>query len=62
MKEFKNWLNLQEMAVLDFGGKSGNHINDLSIANRGTMKSYPSWMLDQLNQGEGKFRIKADDE
>ena len=61
MKEFKNWLNLQEMAVLDFGGKSGNHINDLSIANRGTMKSYPSWMLDQLNQGEGKFRIKADD-
>lgn len=61
MNTFKNWLDFQEMAVLDFGGKSGSHINDLSIANRGPMKSYPSWMLDQLNQGVGRFRIKADD-
>lgn len=65
MNTFKNWLQISEMAIIDFGSKTGKHINDLSIKdqffNGMKRKSYVAWMLDQINTGEARFRIKADD-
>lgn len=51
---FEHFMQMKEMAVADFGKHHGSHLNDID-------RGYARWMLDQLEQGSGKFKFRADD-